>query len=163
MPQFLATIAMVSLMIAALPAQASVEGTYRLNSLGCRMNSEVVPNCNAGEKVSVEKTSDGDYKILEINAGKSVRSWFVSARSISSDNLVLTTFVKVSETSLEYSEDRTIYFPGDSRRQFYKTYLTLRENSPGRYTMKVRSSQIRETAAELTEAGVSELAYDLSK
>lgn len=151
------------ILMSALPAFASVEGIYQIQSLACRYNQEVIPNCEVGETLNVVKEANGDYRVQEVRGGKVTRSWFVSERSVSTPDFVLTALLKVTDTSLEYSEDRVTYFPGDSRRQFYQTWLVLRESAPGRYILNVRQSQVRESVAELTGGGVSELSYGLIK
>lgn len=152
-----------AMLMMALPAFASVEGTYQIQGLACQYNQEVIPNCEVGETLNVVKEASGDYRVQEVSKGKVTRSWFVSERSISEPNFVLTTLLKVSDVSLEYSEDRVTYFPGDSRRQFYQTRLVLRQTAPGKYLFTVRQSQVRESVAELTGGGVSELSYSLIK
>lgn len=152
-----------ALLMTALPAFASVEGTYKIDSLGCTYNSQAIADCQVGQTVNVVKEASGDYRIQEIADGKVTRSWFVSERSINEPNFVLTTLLKVSDVSLEYSEDRVTYFPGDSRRQFYTTRLVLRETAAGKYLLNVRQSQVRESVGDLTGGAENALSYKLSK
>lgn len=144
-------------------AVAAVDGNYQIQNLECRYNQEPMAGCDRGESLQVIAEANGDYRIQEMSGAKVTRSWLVSERSVSTPNFVLTTLLKVGETSLEYSEDRVTYFPGDSRRQFYQTWITLRETQPGVYLLKVRQSQVRESVSELTSGGVSELSYKLVK
>lgn len=149
----------LSTSLVATLAQAEVVGTYQVVSVNCMVNDQPLAVCSTADSIQVSATEKG-YLVQALAAGKVEKAWTIEPKNSSSPQMVLNAYVSADATTLRYDENRVMYFPGDARRQFYTTRLVLsvRENGS---TLSVRSSQVRETGADVGEAGSSEIVYSL--